>query len=54
MYSIEEFDRLKTKILKYVMYKKRTEKEIKRKFSEEDDQILEDVIQHLKRNWIYK
>lgn len=48
MYSIEEFDRLKTKILKYVMYKKRTEKEIKRKFSEEDDQILEDVIQHLK------
>ena len=25
MYSVEEFDREKTKILKYIMYKKRTE-----------------------------
>ena len=29
MYSIEEFDKTKTKILKYIMYKKRTENEIR-------------------------
>ena len=33
MYSIEEFDELKTKVLKYIMFKKRTELEIKRKFA---------------------
>lgn len=48
MYTIEEFDKLKTKVLKYIMYKKRTENEIKRKFSEEDYELLEDVIEHLK------
>ena len=44
----EEFDKLKTKVLKYIIYKKRTEQEIKRKFSEEDNELLEDVIEHLK------
>ena len=48
MYTAEEFDKLKTKILKYVMYKKRTEQEIRRKFSEEDAEMLEDAIEHLK------
>lgn len=48
MYTIEEFDKLKTKILKYIMFKKRTEQEIKRKFSEEDSEMLADVIDHLK------
>ena len=48
MYTVEEFDKLKTKILKYVMYKKRTEQEIRRKFSEEDSEMLEDAIEHLK------
>ena len=48
MYTIEDFDKLKTKVLKYIMYKKRTEQEIKRKFSEEDNELLEDVIEHLK------
>lgn len=50
-YSLEELekkDKLKTKVLKYIMYKKRTEQEIKRKFSEEDNELLEDVIEHLK------
>ena len=28
-YSIEEFDRAKTKVMNYIMYKKRTEKEIR-------------------------
>ena len=48
MYTIEEFDKLKTKILKYIMYKKRTEQEIRRKFSEENSEMFEDVIEHLK------
>ena len=47
--NIEEFDKLKTKILKYIMYKKRTEKEVIQKFSSSADQnLLEDVIEHLK------
>jgi len=44
VYSIEEFDREKTKVLKYVLYKKRTEKEIRQKFSSSiDENLLEDV-----------
>ena len=47
--ELEEFDRLKTKVLKYIMYKKRTEHEIRRKFSNVDNQeMLEDVIENLK------
>lgn len=47
-YSIEEFDNLKTKVLKYVLYKKRTEQEIKQKFINEENEILSDVIEYLK------
>lgn len=47
--ELEEFDKLKTKVLKYIIYKKRTEQEIKRKFSNLDNQeMLEDVIENLK------
>ena len=50
-YTIEEFDKYKTKVLKYILYKKRTEQEIKTKFSKEIDEILlEDIIEHLKEN----
>lgn len=50
--EIEEFDKLKTKVLKYIMYKKRTEKEVKQKFSSSDvnQNMLEDVIENLKEN----
>ena len=48
MYSIEEFDKQKTKILKYIMYKKRTENEIRRKFNTIDEDLLEDSIEYLK------
>ena len=49
MYTIEEFDREKTKVLKYILYKKRTEQEIRKKFSNEiDENILEDIIEYLK------
>lgn len=45
----EKLDKLKTKILKYVLYKKRTEQEIRNKFSEEDRNLLEDAIEYLKQ-----
>lgn len=49
MYTIEEFDKGKTKILKYILYKKRSENEIRRKFAKElDENMLEDIIEYLK------
>ena len=49
MYTVEEFDKEKTKVLKYILYKKRTEQEIRRKFSNTiDENILEDIIEYLK------
>ena len=49
MYTIEEFDREKTKVLKYILYKKRTEQEIRRKFSSMiDENMLDDIIKYLK------
>lgn len=51
MYTIEEFDNEKTKVLKYVMYKKRTEREIKTKFRALiEENLLEDIIADLKEN----
>ena len=44
----EKVDKLKTKIMKYILYKKRTEQEIRQKFSEEDENLLEDIIDSLK------
>ena len=38
MYTIEEFDKGKTKILKYILYKKRSENEVRRKFEKELDE----------------
>ena len=49
MYTVEEFDKQKTKVLKYILYKKRTEKEIKTKFAPMmSEDLLEDIIQYLK------
>lgn len=51
MYTIEEFDRQKTKILKYIIFKKRTEYEVRQKFkSILEDDLLEDIIMDLKEN----
>lgn len=50
MNEIEEFDKLKTKVLKYVLYKKRSEAEIRQKFSENTGKMLDDVIQYLQEN----
>ena len=49
MYSIEEFDEQKTKIMKYIVYKRRTEQEVRTKFASTiDENMLEDIIEYLK------
>ena len=48
---IIEYDKNKTKILKYIMYKKRTENEIIQKFSNAiEKDMLEDIIEELEEN----
>lgn len=48
MYSIEELDVAKTKVLKYVLFKKRTEHEVREKFSDMDEDLFEDIMEFLK------
>ncbi len=49
MYSIEEFDKAKTKILKYIVFKKRTEQEVRQKFQNEfEEEMFEEIIEYLK------
>lgn len=49
MYTIEEFDKEKTKVFKYIIYKKRTEFEIRNKFkSQIEENMLEDIIEYFK------
>ena len=49
MYTIEEFDKQKTKILKYILYKKRTENKVRKKFDNVIEQnLLDDIIEYLK------
>ena len=47
---LEEFDKLKSKVLKYTLYKKRSEAEMKRKFAEFSSEMLDNVIEELKEN----
>lgn len=48
-YSIEEFDKAKTKVMNYIMYKKRTEYEVKNKFSKTiEENLLHDIIEYVK------
>lgn len=49
MYTVEEFDEKKTQVMKYIVYKRRTEQEIRTKFNATiNENILEDIIQYLK------
>lgn len=49
MYSLEDFDKAKMRILKYIMFKKRSEYEIRNKFSGTYEQeMLNDIIEYLK------
>ena len=50
-FSIEEYDLNKTKVLKYVLYKKRTKYEIKQKFIKQiNSDLLEKIIEELEKN----
>ncbi len=51
MYTIEEYDKEKSKILKYILYKKRSKQEVKNKFcSTIDNEMLEEIIEELEEN----
>lgn len=51
MYTIEEYDREKSKVLKYVLYKKRSKQEVKNKFYNTiEDEMLNEIIQELEEN----
>ncbi len=48
-YSIEEFDKAKTKVMNYIMYKKRTEYEVRNKFYKTlEENLLNDIIEYVK------
>ena len=50
MYSAEDFDREKTKVLRYILYKKRTENEVRKKFQNSiEEEMLENIIEYLKQ-----
>ena len=44
----EKREELRNKMLKYILYKKRSEKEVRNKFSGEDENMLEDAIEYFK------
>ncbi len=49
MYTPEEFDKYKTKVMTYILYKKRTESEVRKKFcSVIEEEILDDIIEYVK------
>ena len=49
MYNFEEFDKQKTKVMKYIVFKKRTEQEVRTKFENLiENNMLEDIIEYLK------
>ena len=49
MYEIEEFDRQKSKVMNYIMYKKRSEYEVKNKFQDTiQEDLLCDIIDYVK------
>ena len=46
---LKEFDAQKTKVFKYITYKKRTEQEVRKKFKGQiEDEMLEEIIEYLK------
>lgn len=47
--KLKEFDEQKTKVFKYITYKKRTEQEVRNKFKGQiEEEILEEIIDYLK------
>ena len=46
--NAEKIEKLRNKMLQYILYKKRTETEIRTKFSNEDENSVEDAIDYFK------
>ncbi len=44
----EKVEKLRNKMLKYILYKKRTEEEVRNKFISEDNNLVEDAIEYFK------
>ena len=51
MYTIEEYDKEKSKVLKYILYKKRSKQEVKNKFYNSiENEMLNNIIEELEEN----
>ena len=51
MSTIEEYDKEKSKVLKYILYKKRSKQEIKNKFYNTiENEMLDNIIEELEEN----
>lgn len=51
MYIIEEYDNAKSKVLKYILYKKRSKQEVKNKFYNSiEEEMLNNIIDELEEN----
>ena len=51
MYTIEEYDKEKSKVLKYILYKKRSKQEVKNKFYNTiENEMLDNIIEELEEN----
>ena len=49
----ERIEKLRNKMLKFILYKKRTEQEVRIKFASEDENLVEDSIEYFKdQNYI--
>ena len=49
----ERIEKLRNRILKYILYKKRSEEEVRQKFADEDENEVEDAIEYFKeQNYI--
>ena len=47
--KLKEFDEQKTKVFKYITYKKRTEQEVRNKFKGQiNEEVLDEIIEYLK------
>ncbi len=44
----EKIEKFRNRMLKYIVYKKRTEEEIRQKFCEEDENMVEEAIEYFK------
>lgn len=44
----ERLEKFRNKMLKYIVYKKRTEAEIRQKFSEDDENMVDEAIEYFK------